>query len=220
MKYYVLDENNNKVEAYDKEGVLAILNQAIADGTLENITKDAAFISKIKCCVGGDIASMAFITQAKYNELEKAGTLIPNCYYFIIDDTTAEDINIVIENLNNEVSSIKERLNKLGFKEGTFAYTGGGAVNENVIKKQGKYVIASLSVMQSTEAAGVVSLAQDFRPKEKTKLTTVEFDINTGINFGGYVYLNVDGILYSNEECTTKYQHQWYTITNAGWETN
>lgn len=99
MAFYVLDENNNKVEAYDKEGVLALLNQAIADGSLENIVADAAFVTKLKCCVDGGTFQIAFITQAKYNELATNKTLLENTYYFIVDDTTADGINEQLENI-------------------------------------------------------------------------------------------------------------------------
>ena len=70
MGFYVLDENNNKVPAYDKEGVLALLAQAIEDGSLDSIVADSAFITKLKCCVGGGTYNIAFIDQAKYNELQ------------------------------------------------------------------------------------------------------------------------------------------------------
>lgn len=105
MAFYVLDENNNKVEALDKEGVLAVLAQAIADGSLENVTADAAFISKVKCCVCGDTKQMAFITQAKYNELLAASGLQENTYYFIIDDTSYEDIDKALEEINAAIAS-------------------------------------------------------------------------------------------------------------------
>ena len=105
MAFYVLDENNNKVEAYDKEGVLAVLAQAIEDGSLDNITSDSAFISKIKCCVNGVSNNIAFITQAKYNELEANGELRENTYYYITDDTTCEDINAALEELNERITA-------------------------------------------------------------------------------------------------------------------
>lgn len=105
MSFYVLDENNNKVEAYDKQGVLAVLAQAIADGSLDNITADSAFINKLKCCVGGDTFNIAFITQAKYNDLEANGLIKENTYYYIIDDTTADDIDEQLQSLTDAVNS-------------------------------------------------------------------------------------------------------------------
>ena len=98
--HFVLDDNNNKVEAYDKEEVLALLNQAIKDGSLANLVADAAFISKLKCCVGGSTHKIAFVTQAEYNRLYANGQILANCLYLIKDDTTADDINKHIERIN------------------------------------------------------------------------------------------------------------------------
>lgn len=89
---YVIDENNNKKEAFDKEETLAALEKAIEDGSLAGITADSAFVSKLKCCVSGVTNQVAFVTQAKYNEMEAAGLLTPNTLYFITDDTTADDL--------------------------------------------------------------------------------------------------------------------------------
>lgn len=91
--YYVLDENRNLIEAFDKQGVLNALETAIADGSLENLVADAAFVNKLKCCVSGNTTKMAFITQAKYNELEVSGTLESNTAYFIIDDATLDNVD-------------------------------------------------------------------------------------------------------------------------------
>lgn len=111
--FYVLDENNNKVEAFDKQGVLALLEQAIADGTLENIVADSAFINKIKCCVGGSINYIAFITQATYNELAANDQLKENTYYFITDDTTAANIDGILDQLSESVNDLLEKTNDL-----------------------------------------------------------------------------------------------------------
>lgn len=102
--YYVVDENNNRIEAFDKEGVLAAINEAAANGSLNSLVADAAFISKIKCCVGNEPFSFAFVTQAKYNELKESGNLKANGYYIITDDTSADDINTAFETLTNTVN--------------------------------------------------------------------------------------------------------------------
>lgn len=104
--FFVIDENNNKIEAYDKEGVLAVLSKAIKDGSLSGISADAGFVSKLKCCVGGDTHPVAFVSQAKYNELEASGSLIENCIYYITDDTTAENIDKQLKEVKKAVSSL------------------------------------------------------------------------------------------------------------------
>lgn len=106
MSFYVLDENNNKVPAYDKEGVLALLSQAINDGTLETILADAAFITKLKCCVGGGTYKVAFITQATYNELKAENLITADTYYFITDDTTAQEINSRLNEFNDKLAAL------------------------------------------------------------------------------------------------------------------
>lgn len=118
MAFYVLDENNNKVEAFDKEGVLAVLRQAIEDKMLENIVADSAFVSKLKCCIGGTTHNVAFVPQAKYNELLETRKLVENTYYIIIDDTTCEDIDEVLQELNNAINEIGNKLVK-NIKTGT-----------------------------------------------------------------------------------------------------
>lgn len=113
MAVYVLDDNNNKVEAFDKEGVLNAIEEAIKNGSLEGLVADAGFITKLKCCVSGSTNKMAFITQAKYNELVASGLVEDNTYYFIYDDTTAENIEDQIEYINNEISTISNHLQAL-----------------------------------------------------------------------------------------------------------
>lgn len=103
---FVYDENNNRIEALDKEGVFALLAQAIADGSLANVDAAAAFVSKLKCCDSGQTNKIAFVTQARYNELLAAGEVLTNCYYFVTDDTTAESMDAAIEELQKQVGGI------------------------------------------------------------------------------------------------------------------
>lgn len=111
--FYVLDENNNKVEAFDKQGVLAVLAQAISDGSLNNIVADSAFVSKLKCCVGGDTFKVAFVTQAKYNELEANNLLERNTYYYITDDDTANNLDELLTQLTNAVNENSKEFKRL-----------------------------------------------------------------------------------------------------------
>lgn len=116
MSFYVLDENNNKSEAYNKEELLSMLAQALQEGTLDNILADSAFISKLKCCVGGGTFQIAFITQAKYNELLANNQISENTYYFIIDDTTGEDIDEAIKKINDAITALNNRVTALETK--------------------------------------------------------------------------------------------------------
>lgn len=113
MAFYVLDENNNRIEALDKEGVYAVLEQAIADGSLANLVADAAFVSKLRCCVTGGTNKVAFVTQAKYNELKASNQLVTNCLYYITDDTSAEDIDEQFNALNTAINSLDNKINQI-----------------------------------------------------------------------------------------------------------
>ena len=106
--YYVLDEKGNRKEGLTKEETLAILQQAINNGSLAGIEKDSAFVSKLKCCVGGETYQMAFITQAKYNELFTKNQLTANTFYYITDDPTEENIEANIEAIAKELDATNE----------------------------------------------------------------------------------------------------------------
>lgn len=106
MSNYVIDENHNFVEGYSAQEVLSVLEQAIANGSLANVVAGQAIVDKLKCCVTGGTMRVAFVTQAKYNELASAGSLVENCYYYITDDTTAEDIDELLTELTNAVNGI------------------------------------------------------------------------------------------------------------------
>lgn len=110
--FYVLDENNNKVEAFDKEGVLAAIEKAIADGSLTGLVADAAFVTKLKCCVTGATTKMAFVSQAKYNELVATGGIQSDTYYILTDDSTIDELNEILTALNNAITELDKRLSK------------------------------------------------------------------------------------------------------------
>lgn len=110
--FFVLDENNNKVEAFDKKGVLNALNTAIKDGSLANLVADAAFVSKLKCCVSGKTNKTAFVTQEKYNELAAAGLLERNTLYYITDDTWADGVDEALTKISDRLEEVDEALTK------------------------------------------------------------------------------------------------------------
>lgn len=151
--YYVKDENGNRVEAYTKEEFLTFLQNAIDTGSLAGIDADSAIVSKLRCCVSKDTYPIAFVTQAKYNELKSTNGLVNNCYYFIIDDETESNIEARIENLNNEMTGlnnemagVKERLDNLGFKEGSLVLSSNITATLNELKRQGNYVLGHLKI--------------------------------------------------------------------------
>ena len=93
MKLFLLDENNNKVEV-----------------TTEVLT---ALVEQIKCCVSGTPFKMAFVSQAKYNELEAAGLVQANTIYEITDDTTADDLDGQLVENKQTLAQHTNQLNEL-----------------------------------------------------------------------------------------------------------
>ena len=110
MAFYVLDDNNNRVLAFDQEGILAVLQQAIAEQSLENINPDSAVASRLRSIINGTAHHIEFVTQAQYNELEAAGELVQGCYYFITDDDTVDDLDDAIAALQAAVEALTETL--------------------------------------------------------------------------------------------------------------
>lgn len=101
MAKYVLDENNNKIEVTDEVG---------------NTT-----VNEVKCCVSNTPFRFAFVTQAKYNELEAAGLVQANTIYEITDDTTADDLD---EQLKENKRKLEEHTNKLNGINGGWQVVG------------------------------------------------------------------------------------------------
>lgn len=110
---YVLDDKGNKIEAYSKEEILSVLQQCIDDGSLSGIDAQSAFVSKLKCCVGGDTYPISFVTQAKYNELKQNKQLVKNQLYFITDDMTEEVLEQNINDLWTEMEAVNETIKKI-----------------------------------------------------------------------------------------------------------
>lgn len=153
--FFVIDENNNKIEAYDKEGVLAVLAQAIKDGSLSGITADSAFINKIKCCVTGQTNRIAFVTQAKYNELETNGQTESGVYYYITDDDTLEGINEKLGEIEADIAGLQNNGNNQAevlLGEGD---TPASTVN---IDKAGLYAVTIRAGVSTSLLSGVISV--------------------------------------------------------------
>lgn len=151
MAFYVLDENKNLVASFDREGFLAILQQAIEQGTLENIDPDSAVASKLRSNLNGTAHYIEFVTAAQYSELEAQGELVEGTYYFITDDTTEEDLENAIGELQTSVLSLQANKLDKGTYESDFVidenpFTGDGwtpfDTRENVAVGSGLYLCA------------------------------------------------------------------------------
>ena len=103
MKHIIDDLDKNKYEAYTKEEVLEVIQEAISSGELpEEIN---GLVLTFKNPVDNEGYKIAFCTQAKYNELEAGGQLESNCYYYITDDTSWDDFVEYVEGLLTQMQS-------------------------------------------------------------------------------------------------------------------
>lgn len=114
-----------------------------------------------------------------------------------------------INKFNDEVASIQERLNELGFKQGTVYYDG-EAVSSAIasIKKQGKYALLSFTTIN--QSVSKISVSNDFKPKEATSFTVI--NVSGGISLGTTLSISTNGEITIN--------NQGITATNVGWEIN
>ena len=87
---YVADQNfvkgiivNERNKRPDDEGNVFLGNDI-------EVVKDGSVID----AVSGETYYLAFVSQAKYNQLVAQELLIDNCYYFITDDSTLADLEV------------------------------------------------------------------------------------------------------------------------------
>lgn len=88
-KYYLLDENKNLVEVVNIE---------------DNLFRTR--LEKIHSEVNDTDHNIEFVTQAQYNQLVASGQLVGNTYYFITDDTTAEDLEDAIQGIIDGTTAV------------------------------------------------------------------------------------------------------------------
>lgn len=108
--------------------------------------------------------------------------------------------------------TIEERLNKLGFKEGTFTIVSGSALT-NSIKKQGKLVWANFMSNNKT----IIRVPNEFRPKENTWLNSCL--LSSGFGFMvGEVLLKTDGKFYDSDNNEIEWGNTCSLALNSCWE--
>lgn len=87
--------NNCRYLVYTREQIHALLEQAIADGSLKNIDIDAAAVTKIADINGGSDVKFWTGTEAEFNALDPAPTVsrfiprrgLDGTLYVCIDDS-------------------------------------------------------------------------------------------------------------------------------------
>lgn len=92
---YATCGNNCRYLVYTREQVLALLEQAINDGSLKNIDIDAACVTKVADINGGTDVKFWTGTEAEFNALDPVPTVsrfiprrgLDGTVYICIDDT-------------------------------------------------------------------------------------------------------------------------------------
>lgn len=116
--------------------------------------------------------------------------------------------------------TIEERLTKLGFSEGSFEISdlvdNSTTIDRNTIKKQGKYVIASVAV----SLPGKITVPVGMRPKEDTVVTASGLiDYNNLVLAAAII--KTDGTIQFIDNQNKKYGYALiFQAFNIGWETN
>lgn len=188
-KVYALCGDNCRHETLTKEDIITAIANAVQSGDIGDI--NAGFITTIKEQNAGEGLRFWVGTMAAYNALTE---IADDMLYIITDDTTNDDIDNAIEeiqdaldNITNGVSkvpkakqadyaeyassdtskgTIEERLTNLGFRQGSASVSLGSAA-ANKITRQGNYCILNLTLTsESVSISGsVATLPDNFKPK-------------------------------------------------------
>lgn len=100
-KYYCFCDSNCKYETLTTEQILTAIQQA-AEGQ-QIIDPDSGVISKVKELNAGDYVTFWVGSRAEYNALQ--GNVQKNCIYIINDDTSANDLNTKLQELDEKLKA-------------------------------------------------------------------------------------------------------------------
>ena len=152
--------------------------------------------------------AIIFISGSYYANVpnNKSGTLLVD-----------SDLQGVKNSIDTEISNIKNRLDQLGFSEGTFEVSGVSSeyITTNKIVKKGKYAIGNLSIILYAEALRNLSI---MLPREFTPLNSTQVMLgytNTLSSFCMYTQMQ-DGIDLTEFKKLKNVVS--LSIVNLGWE--
>ena len=210
VNVYGICDNNCKHPVYTREEVLAILQQAINDGTLQNIDADAAAIKKVMSENGGADVKFWTGTEAEFNALDPA----PNATFFIprraadgtvyicIDDTkissmpTAEQVQAAIDGTEKAENAANEAKTAAEAAQGTANAAGTAASNAQSTASAAS--TAAANAQNTANAANTAAAnAQSTANGKASTVTYTATVTNTWTASGDYFYQDVavSGIL-------------------------
>ena len=108
QKYYVLRSDKCMFESMTREQILTAIEQAVEFGVVHDV--NSGFITRIQEQNGNSPLKFWVGTQAEYNKISEP---VKGCFYIISDDTDYEDIMNAINDLREEVKSLKTQINNM-----------------------------------------------------------------------------------------------------------
>lgn len=100
-KYYCYCDSNCKYETLTKEQILTAIQQAVVGQQI--IDPDGGVISKVRELHTGDHVTFWVGSRAEYNALQ--GNVERNCIYIINDDTSGDDLNKKLKELEEKANA-------------------------------------------------------------------------------------------------------------------
>jgi hypothetical protein len=117
---------------FDSNGKPVKVN-VVAEASHATNSDNAITAIQAKDAVDETAHKFAFVTQAKYDELKAANTLVSNCLYCITDDTTEANIMQAIESVNASLSKeLAKKLDKGDWVEYKFNWSKDTNINVSI----------------------------------------------------------------------------------------
>lgn len=116
--YYVIADDNCKIESMTKEQILAAITQAVESHSISDV--DTGFVTTLKERNAGNGLKFWVGTTAQYNALDPKEE---NCFYILSDDTELEDLEAEIQSIDTAVQAIQNKAGQL-LKDDTTVYSG------------------------------------------------------------------------------------------------
>lgn len=180
-KVYALDEGKNQHETMTREQIVTAIENMEATGSVGDV--DDGFISKIKELNNNGLLRFWAGTMAEFNKLEKTE---PGVLYLFTDDPTVDDLENAINAQAQEIDALQAKVDALGFKQGSVAYSGFSTPTVNRIEKQGKMALLNFAAHPTASiSAAVLTIPPEFRPSQDCEVAVKGPDSTTVGQSGG-----------------------------------